>query len=467
MGTCLNKPKSQPKQIIVKDKIVSSAGSNISIYSVYKIGKSIGIGTFGTVKIGYNLNNPKVKVAIKILFKNKLKTSAKRLQYEIDIIISLDHPNIIKCYETFEDEEHIYIVMEYCSGGELIDILPVTDPLDERTCLDIIRKVLMSVNHIHQMGIVHRDLKPENFLFSSSKSSKELKLADFGLSGKFSHKLEKLHSTVGTPFYIAPEVLRGNYDSKCDIWSIGVLLYVMISGALPFYAENVVEVFKKIEIGSYNMEGFRWRRISEECKHLISRLICLNVKDRLSSYEALMHPVIHQIPASLSECNYLESLLKYSQTSFTQKCFSQALVKFLDFDMILAQRNIFTHFDRKLTGTIGATEICDVFEEARVDFSQSQITTAFSTIGVRSKRKMHFSEFVSMLGIEPEWITEINLKLAFEFFDRDRKGFFDIGNFEKALEYLGAHLTSMEVKENFGSITSTEILTYEEFKKLM
>ena len=202
----------KPKYIYVRDKIVDKAASEISIHSVYKIGKNIGTGSFGVVASAYNLSSLKEKVEIKIILKNKLNTSAKRIKYEIDIIITLDHPNIIKCYETFEDEKQIYIVMKFCSGGELLDILPKDRLLDESLCLEFVRKMLVSVNHIHQIGIVHRDLKPENFLFDNTKPERELKLVDFGLSNKFSNKFEILHSTVGTPFYIAPEVLKGNYE---------------------------------------------------------------------------------------------------------------------------------------------------------------------------------------------------------------------------------------------------------------
>ena len=218
MGVCFDKPRRYSMKIHISDKIVEKAASDISIHSVYHLGKNIGIGTFGIVKIGYNRKNPKDKVAIKVIFKNKLNIVSKRLKSEIDILLTLDHPNIIKCYETFEDEDNIYIVMEYCSGGELIQHFPTDRGLDEKTSLEFIRKILMAVNHIHQLNIVHRDLKPENFLFhTSKKNGQELKLADFGLSNKFSNKFEKLHSTVGTPFYIAPEVIKGNYDSKCDL----------------------------------------------------------------------------------------------------------------------------------------------------------------------------------------------------------------------------------------------------------
>ena len=138
MGNCVGKPREKPLKIHVRNKVVAKAASDISIHSVYKLGKNIGVGTFGVVKMGYNLSNPKEKVAVKIIFKNKLNTSTKRLKYEIDILLTLDHPNIIKCYETFEDEHYIYIVMEYCSGGELISIFPKEGGLNESQAIEYV-----------------------------------------------------------------------------------------------------------------------------------------------------------------------------------------------------------------------------------------------------------------------------------------------------------------------------------------
>ncbi|OMJ85840.1 hypothetical protein SteCoe_12753 [Stentor coeruleus] len=468
MGTCMSKPRQKPIKIYVKDKIVDKAASEISIHSVYKLGKNIGVGTFGVVKVGHNLSNPKEKVAVKVIFKNKLNTSAKRLKYEIDILLTLDHPNIIKCFETFEDENHIYIVMEFCSGGELIEIFPQEGALAESDALDYIRRILMAVNHVHRIGIVHRDLKPENFLFSTTKNTHELKLVDFGLSNKFSDKFEKLHSTVGTPFYIAPEVLKSNYDSKCDLWSVGIILYIMLSGDLPFYAENVNAVFKKIESGVFSMRGTIWDDISEESKHLVSRLICLNTHDRLSAQEALMHPAIHKIPVTpINTFDLVGRLKNYSELNYLKKCIFAVFVKYLNFDKIVDQRRAFTTFDRGLSGVIGAIEICDIYEEIGAEVLQQQVGALMSKVGLRHKGKLCFSEFVSVLTKNSDYITEEIIKLTFEFFDRDRKGYFNTKNYIEAIDLLGGKMTIEDAEEQLKAISSMAVVAYEDFKKLL
>jgi calcium-dependent protein kinase len=468
MGNCFKLPKQNPIKIHVRDKIVDRAGSLISIHSVYRLGKSIGLGTFGVVKIGHNLSNPKEKVAVKIIFKDKLNASTKRLRDEIDILLTLDHPNIIKCYETFEDENSIYMVMEFCSGGELIEIFPIGGAMEEKLCLEYIIKVLMAVSHIHRIGIVHRDLKPENFIFSTRKSTQELKLVDFGLSNKFSNKFDKLHSTVGTPFYVAPEVLRGTYDSKCDLWSVGVMLFAMLSGELPFYANNVTSVFRKIESGCFKMNNDRWESISEETKHLVTKLLCLNTHDRLSANEALEHPAIHKIPPSLTDpFEFVNKLDAYSKLSFIKRFIMSVIVKFLDFDKISEQRKAFSVFDKNLTGIIQVNEICDILEDMKVNFSQHEISSIMNKIGIRHKGKLCFSEFISILTKFSDLINKEIIRLTFEFFDKDRDGSFNTKDYIDALDIIGDKITIEESETHVKEISDNGVVKFEDFRKFI
>ena len=162
------------------------------------------------------------------------------------------------------------------------------------------RKILGTVYYLHENGISHRDLKPENFLFSSY--DKELKMVDFGLSRKFYFKSDdkydivtsggstSLKTLVGSPLYVAPEVLNGKYDQRCDLWSLGVFTYVLLSGTPPFYAPTNPEIFIKIQKGTYSMSGAEWKSVSNEAKDFIKRLIVLDPKDRMSINEAISSP---------------------------------------------------------------------------------------------------------------------------------------------------------------------------------
>lgn len=466
MGNCTKNLK-DPIRLSIKQKIVEKASSTISVRSVYKFGKTIGQGTFGVVKKATNLSNSNKTVAIKTIFKKQITSSAKRLKSEIDIMLTLDHPNIIKCFETFEDDDSIHIVIEYLAGGELVDVLPKFGSVDESTALMYARSMLMAVNHIHQIGIVHRDLKPENFLFGISKTPEDLKLVDFGLSNKFSNKFEKLHSTVGTPFYIAPEVLKGNYDSKCDMWSIGVILFIMLSGDIPFYGNTVGEVFKKIESGVYSMVKYSWAAVNEEARHLVTRLLCLNTHDRLSASEALMHPAIFSIPKSISEkIQIISELLNYSKKTFLQKCFDAAVARYLAFDQISAERKAFIGFDRNLKGVISAIEICDTLEESGIEFSQHNISELMNQTGIRHKGKMYFCEFISCLVKISDLEVEI-LKLGFEFFDRERKGFIDAKSLADSIGILGKKIEVEEAEKMIREVSTFGIVGFGDFKSLV
>lgn len=165
---------------------------------------------------------------------------------ELEILRSLDHPNIIKFYEVYQDEIFFYICMEYCSGGELLDRITRSRHFKEQDAALIMNKVFSAINHIHSKGIVHRDIKPENILFLDKHQDSEIKIVDFGLSVKCDGNRD-LSTVVGTPLYVSPNVLQGRYDMSSDNWSAGVLLYVLLVGSPPFYGKTRQEIFKKIE----------------------------------------------------------------------------------------------------------------------------------------------------------------------------------------------------------------------------
>ena len=238
MGNCLKAKGSggpairKNSGITLKSKQKQGAKELKANYQIDNSTKVLGSGAFGKVFMTYNKNLTEFKVAIKVLNKNKLKEHIEAIQEEVSILTRLDHPNIVKYYETYIDEKYIYLVMEYIGGGELFDKIATqkNQVFSELMAKDYMKKLLGACHHMHSQGIVHRDIKPENIMLSLNG---ELKLIDFGLS-KRQDGSKKLKTIAGTPYYMAPEVINGNYDSKVDIWSLGVLLYVFMSGYLPF-----------------------------------------------------------------------------------------------------------------------------------------------------------------------------------------------------------------------------------------
>lgn len=262
---------------------------------VYKIGKSpLGQGGFGVVYKCEHRTTKQIR-AVKIVSKKKIKNMEK-FQLEITILQKLDHPNVLKLFEYFDEDKDIYLVTERCKGGELFDRIVEENFFSEYDSAKIFRQILQSLNYCHTQGIAHRDIKPENFLFETKSKDSDIKIIDFGLSrilsskdeGKGKKGLERMDTKAGTPSYVSPEVLAGNYGIECDMWSAGCVLYILLCGYPPFYGDDDYELCQNVIKGKFEMDGEEWDEISKEAKNLIKSLICKPEK-RLTAGEALNH----------------------------------------------------------------------------------------------------------------------------------------------------------------------------------
>ena len=210
--------------------------------------------------------------AVKSINKEKLNGDLYLLKRELEILRSCDHPNIAKFYESYQDNTFFHFVIEYCSGGDLVTHIVKKKYLLEKDCKRLMFQILCAVNHLHDKKICHRDLKPDNFLFSNKDEISDIKLIDFGLSKSFG-ETKHLKTVVGTPFYVAPDVFKGNYDEKCDYWSCGAMLYTMLCGTTPFQARTNKLIFSKINKCKYSFYHPIWSKISDEAKDLIKRFL--------------------------------------------------------------------------------------------------------------------------------------------------------------------------------------------------
>ncbi|CAE8588222.1 unnamed protein product [Polarella glacialis] len=221
----------------MKAMIADNSGKNVDAYFHIDRKSVLGTGGFATVCLATTKTTGR-KLAVKCILKAKIPDKA-RLADEIKTMLALDHPNIIKLFQTFEDSKQIYLVMELCAGGELFDVIVAQDKVSESDAAIIMQQMFRAVNYMHEAGVCHRDIKPENFLFTQKGvpiKSNTLKIVDFGIAAVFEARKASFTSRLGTPFYVAPEVLaRGaRYNEKADLWSCGVILYVLLSGQLPF-----------------------------------------------------------------------------------------------------------------------------------------------------------------------------------------------------------------------------------------
>jgi calcium-dependent protein kinase len=217
----------------------------------YSFLKIIGYGKYGVVREAITVDGRRLHVAIKSIPKKKLQVDVSLFMRELTVLHELDHPNIIKLYETFEDENYFHLVMELCTGGDLFERITGRSQHSEAEAAVIMKKLMLALNHMHNCYISHRDLKPENILYAGD----EIKVADFGISNKFKDLADlEMNSLVGTPHYVAPEVLLRRYGKECDVWSLGVIMYLLLSGKFPFEGENVKEILDNIARGLFSFE---------------------------------------------------------------------------------------------------------------------------------------------------------------------------------------------------------------------
>ena len=263
-----------------------------NLLDIYDVKEKLGNGKFGLVKLGIN-KHTKEKVAIKIMNKKKMDSSdIELMRTEIEILKICQHPNIIRLYDIFEIIDYIYIIMEYCPGGDLFSYLEQRKfKISEERAAIIMNKICEAVFYFQTyFGVIHRDLKPENVLLTSSSDDSDIRILDFGLS-KISTPNEKCTEPYGTLTYCAPEIILDEpYNKEVDMWSIGVMTYLMISGRLPFNGEDENKIAREIAFNEPDFNAECWKKVSKECISFIKQLLEKNAKKRMVIGDALKHP---------------------------------------------------------------------------------------------------------------------------------------------------------------------------------
>jgi calcium/calmodulin-dependent protein kinase I len=313
----------------------------------------LGTGAFSQVKLAESKDRPGSLYAIKVIDKKALKGKEDSLENEIKVLRRLDHPNVVKLLEAYESKLSVYLVMELVTGGELFDRIVEKGSYTEKDAAGLIRQVLDAVAYMHREGVVHRDLKPENLLYDSADEDSKIMISDFGLS-----KMEDsgiMATACGTPGYVAPEVLAQKpYGKSVDVWSIGVISYILLCGYPPFYDENDANLFAQILKGEFEFDPPYWDDISVEAKEFIRQLMCVDVEKRLTCDEALNHAWItgakgdRDIHASVSE----QLKKNFAKSRWKQAC--NAI--FVSRQMKLMVLNSSSKQQLQSSGEAGATE---------------------------------------------------------------------------------------------------------------
>jgi len=261
----------------------------MSITDKYIIQDELGRGAFSVVKLAIEKSTGH-KYAVKIINKSNVGQDMQRLATEMEILKQVQHPNIIFLKEIIDTKNCLFIFTELVTGGELFDKIVELGQYSEHHAAILVTKMVSAIDYLHDKGIVHRDLKPENLLLKDNDSLTEMKLADFGLSKIVGSKV-MMQTACGTPGYVAPEVLNATgYEKEVDMWSIGVITYILLCGFPPFYNESLPDLFEQIMKADYDFPEEYWRDISENAKDFIKKLLVVDPKSRLTSKEALKHP---------------------------------------------------------------------------------------------------------------------------------------------------------------------------------
>jgi len=259
--------------------------------------------------------------AVKIVAKSKLTNEDEiALKDEITILMELQHQHIIRLYDVFEEKDFWYLVTEKMTGGELFDRIVSKSFYNEKEARDVCKILFEAIGHCHSHDVAHRDLKPENLLLRAEDNDSEIKIADFGFAKKVLAPDSLLTEQCGTPGYVAPEVLKGvPYDTKADMWSLGVIIYILLGGYPPFIEDNTRELFRIIRKGKYEFHEEYWGSVSADAKDLISCLLTVSPGKRLSASDALKHKWMMADASVLEAANLDENLAELRKFNAKRK----------------------------------------------------------------------------------------------------------------------------------------------------
>lgn len=395
----------------------------------YELGKEIGRGHFGHTcwakgKKGELKNQP---VAVKIISKAKMTTaiSIEDVRREVKILKALSgHRNLVKLHDAFEDANNVYIVMELCEGGELLDrILSRGGRYSEKDAKGIVTQILTVVSFCHLQGVVHRDLKPENFLFSTRDEDAIMKVIDFGLSD-FIKPEQRLNDIVGSAYYVAPEVLHRSYSYEADIWSIGVITYILLCGSRPFWARTESGIFRSVLRADPNFDDSPWPTVSPEAKDFVRRLLNKDHRKRMTAAQALAHPWLRDqnCAVPLDICIY-KLVRSYTRVTPLKRAALTAISRALTEDELIYLRAQFSLLEPK-DGLISLENFrTALMRNASEAMKESRVPEILNLLEPLSYKKMDFEEFcaaaISIYQLEALENWENIASTAFEYFEQE------------------------------------------------
>jgi len=403
--------------------IMDNPGKVLDYYDQDK--KKLGEGSYGSVCKAKNKVSGAYR-AIKTISKAQMK-NVDRFKQEIAIMKMMDHPNIIKLYESFEDHRNIYLVMELSSGGELFDRIIELGHFTEVQAAVLMQQIVRAVYYMHENHVCHRDMKPENFLFMTKEPIEKnlLKIIDFGLSCKF--EVGKVMTTkAGTPYYVAPQVLGGKYDHLSDMWSVGVIMYVMLCGYPPFFGETDAEVLSKVRLGNFSFNAADWKNVSEDAKNLIRMLLKMNPRDRYTAEQALNHEWIkNKAPKAVNvslQSNFVDNLRGFRSQNKLKKAALHIIAGQLNEDQIKSLREVFYQLDGNGDGLLTAAEMKEGLTKAGLKEIPPDLQAILEGVDSDGSGVIDYTEFLAATLDKRSYLQEDVCWSAFRLFDKNGDG---------------------------------------------
>jgi calcium-dependent protein kinase len=440
-----------------------------NLRDLYTLGRKLGQGQFGVTYLCVEKSTGK-EFACKSIAKRKLISmeDVEDVRRELHIMHHLSgHPNIVNIKGAYEDVTSVHLVMELCAGGELFDRIIQRGHYSEAKAAELTRTIVGVVEACHSLGVMHRDLKPENFLFSNHSEDAALKTTDFGLSVFFKPG-EIFTDVVGSPYYVAPEVLRKHYGPEADVWSAGVILYILLSGVPPFWAETEQGIFEQVLKSELDFVSDPWPKISESAKDLLRKMLNPNVAKRLKSHQVLCHPWIREdgvAPDRPIDPAVQTRLKQFSAMNKLKKIAIRVIAESLSEEEIAGLKEMFLMMDSDGSGAISFEELKEGLKKVGSNLMEADIRQLMDAADVDHNGTIDYGEFLAATLNLNKIEREENLYAAFSYLDKDKSGYLTTDELQQACNdfHMGDMCVEDLIREvdqdNDGRIDYNEFVT--------
>ena len=443
-----------------------------AVLNHYSLDKELGRGQYG---ICYRALHKKTKdiYAVKSIAKCKLnyREEIEDINREVEILQVLKgHENVVCFQDVFEDEDDVHIVMELCEGGELFDSIIDKGHYSERDAAVVVRAMAKVMAYCHQNGVFHRDLKPENFLLTTDKDGKTLiKLTDFGLSVFFKEG-DVFDERLGSAYYVAPEILEGRYDYRADMWSVGVIMFILLTGYAPFNGHDDSAIFAAIQKGVYDEDTDEWRQVSSSAKGVIKKLLEKNVNMRISAEELLLEPWVSGKEANDVNLGnkVVRRIKRFSAENKLKKAALYMMGQMLNPSEIVDIKELFQKLDKDGNGSITIDEmrkgLKDHLGRAR---NEEELLNIMENADVDGNGEIDYNEFIAAtININQ---TDMNERIwkVFQKFDIDGSGYITADEVIHGLKKLGLDLEGVDGIFEVVDKNSDGKIDYTEFRQMM